>query len=236
MLGPEGDREVLLRALDVFGRDAQLSMVAEEIGELLTAVFQARRGRVGPEVIVDELADVSVVMDSVALMFGITREQILERRAFKVRRLDERVASAADVVLVQGSTMSVQNPILVFGCFWRRYGHHLGDRPSSPGATSLTSVELRHLERWLDNIGDRARDERGERLPQPEGAAVVRRCPGWTAIDWWDRQGDERFGSHTSVLCRGDVNPEVLLARARAEVPWAFRVEVSLEINKEGGS
>lgn len=67
----------------------------------------------------------------------------------------------------------------------------------------------------------------GMKREEPEGA-IIRMEPmaGWSYVTWWDRQGDERGGSHTGLLVRGTWSVEEVLAAGRAHVPWAFRVRV----------
>lgn len=64
--------------------------------------------------------------------------------------------------------------------------------------------------------------------PEVEGALI--RMPasiaGWSYITWWDRQGDERRGSHTGLLAQGEWTNGQLIAEARAQAPWAFRIEL----------
>jgi hypothetical protein len=45
----------------------------------------------------------------------------------------------------------------------------------------------------------------------------------WTAVSFWDRSGDRRHGSSTTVLCRGAVSLDEMLARFRERLPglWA---------------
>jgi hypothetical protein len=107
--------------------------------------------------------------------------------------------------------------ILVFGCF-EETGQR-GHRLHWSRLDDLPRETVRSIEFWID-----ARWEG----PQQEGRATVRRQAGWLAIDWWDRQGDSRPGSHTAVIVASSegLEPAELLERARVEVPWAFRVPV----------
>ena len=103
--------------------------------------------------------------------------------------------------------------VYVFGCFGAR-GHYVYPR---------TAAVPRDLTIWLDTV-----EQAG---PQVEGSACFRQSErlGITAIDWWDRQGDSRGGSHTSVFVLGLVDRNWLMAAAREQVPWAFRVDVTSE-------
>ncbi len=104
----------------------------------------------------------------------------------------------------------------VFGCFpdHATGGHGLVGPP-------LDYTLRRALSVWCDG-------EPGHGL---EGQAFLRKDArlGVTAVDWRDRQGDSRPGSHTCVFVFADMGATELLALAREQVPWAFRVDVALQ-------
>ena len=55
-------------ALDTWGIEAQVAMVMEETGEMLSALAKARRGRVTKDEIITELVDVSIMMEQMAIL------------------------------------------------------------------------------------------------------------------------------------------------------------------------
>ena len=76
-------------ALDTWGIEAQVTMVMEETGEMLSALAKARRGRVTKEEIITELVDVSIMMEQMAVLFG--KEQFEKEKERKLQRLKERL-------------------------------------------------------------------------------------------------------------------------------------------------
>ena len=105
--------------------------------------------------------------------------------------------------------------VYVFGCFEESRGHGFVGYHG-------WDYSVRHpLQVWADGSSDGV----------PEGHACVRKNSrlGVTGLDWPDRKGDSRPGSHTVVMVFADVTGEELLALARKQVPWAFRVNVEIQ-------
>lgn len=68
---PVGAREQLAAdALRLWGADAQLAMMVEECAEFIQAVMHYRRGRVDAAYVAQEVADVRIMMDQAAWLFG----------------------------------------------------------------------------------------------------------------------------------------------------------------------
>lgn len=77
------------RALDEFGENNQKWMLVEECGELLNALAKKRRGRASKEDIISELADVHIMVEQMAFMYGLEEFQAEKER--KLARLEERL-------------------------------------------------------------------------------------------------------------------------------------------------
>lgn len=87
---------VFAAAREQFGSDHQLVVAQEELGELISAISRVKRQRPGAvENLVEELADVEVMVRQIALMFNAVAvvERIFDE---KVDRLAERVAKGKD--------------------------------------------------------------------------------------------------------------------------------------------
>ena len=83
-------KAVLQNAIDTYGKDAQLWMVIEEMSELAKEICKYQRGRDNREQIADEVADVTIMLEQVKMMFGIS--DAVERRIIaKVARLKRRI-------------------------------------------------------------------------------------------------------------------------------------------------
>lgn len=77
------------RVLDKFGYNNQKMMLAEECGELLSAISKNSRGRVDEDSVVTELADVAIMIEQMAKIFGW--EEVEAEKERKLHRLKERL-------------------------------------------------------------------------------------------------------------------------------------------------
>lgn len=62
--------ELCERAVAVYGAEAQLNMVVEELAELIVAVAHWRRKRVTADAILEEMADVQVMLGQLLAIIG----------------------------------------------------------------------------------------------------------------------------------------------------------------------
>ena len=88
------DRETLERALDTWGNDAQELHGVEELGELLTALMQYRRGRIDKPEVRDEIADVLIVANQFAILYG--SDGVENQIEYKMARLNTRLDRYVD--------------------------------------------------------------------------------------------------------------------------------------------
>lgn len=79
------------RAVAKYGYSAQELMIVEECGELLTALARVHRGRDHDSAVVEEAADVLIVVLQIGL--HLDAERFLEILAAKTCRLSERVGT-----------------------------------------------------------------------------------------------------------------------------------------------
>lgn len=75
-------------ALECFGVESQKRMAVEECAELINALMKEKRGRVTDEDIITEIADVQIMMEQLAQIYG--KEKVRRERYRKLRRLDVR--------------------------------------------------------------------------------------------------------------------------------------------------
>ncbi len=80
----------LQNAIDTYGKDAQLWMVIEEMSELAKEICKHKRGRENKDQIADEVADVTIMLEQVKMMFGIS-DEVNRRIVAKVARLKRRL-------------------------------------------------------------------------------------------------------------------------------------------------
>ena len=89
------------------------------------------------------------------------------------------------------------------------------------------------LQQALDDIGLRSGPVE---TTQPEGGTWVQSGiipqtgAEFTALHWWDRQGDTRGNSHTCLAAWGKHTAADLLAAGHRDFPRAFRVEPRLDL------
>ena len=79
--------EIYRAAVQKWGRDAQFEQVVEECAELIAAIKHFRRDKVSEQVIVDELADVLLMVGQMVYMLG--EDRVRSSVAAKVGKLKE---------------------------------------------------------------------------------------------------------------------------------------------------
>lgn len=61
-------------ALECWGEEFQRSMFHEEVGEVLTAISHEKRGRCGKEAVLEELADLQIMLNQMVILYGSDEE------------------------------------------------------------------------------------------------------------------------------------------------------------------
>lgn len=92
------DKNILQKAIDTYGTDAQQDMVIEEALELALAILKHRRAvKFQPEKIqqrrenvIEESADTKIMLEQVNIMFDCEKE-VEGQVEFKINRLNERL-------------------------------------------------------------------------------------------------------------------------------------------------
>ena len=93
------------RAFNLWGADAQVKMLNEEIGELLAAMGKFDRRRVGVHDVITELADVSIMVEQMADLFGY--EEFEKEKDYQLTRLEERLNKYERERIERNSEVSV---------------------------------------------------------------------------------------------------------------------------------
>lgn len=83
--------EILEDAIDVFGKKAQIWMAIEEMSELSCAIARERRGRASIADIAEEVADVFIMMQQLAIMTDpkLVQEIVNKKMERLARRIEE---------------------------------------------------------------------------------------------------------------------------------------------------
>ncbi len=92
LINPEIRKLVYKRAFDLYGEDHQLTVATEECAELIQAITKIKRGKPNMDNLIEELADVRIIVEQVEMMFGIAldvQQKIVEKCARNSKRMDE---------------------------------------------------------------------------------------------------------------------------------------------------
>lgn len=81
--------DIYNRALNTYGYNAQRLMLIEEIGELLNAIAKLPRERATIDDVIEELADVAIMIDQMAFYWGWS--VFHTKKEMKLERLQERL-------------------------------------------------------------------------------------------------------------------------------------------------
>ena len=84
-------KNALVKALEKFGSISELIITVEELSELQKEVTKQLRNEGKMENLVEEMADVYIVMEYLKLIFAINDEDIKTEIAFKIDRLISRL-------------------------------------------------------------------------------------------------------------------------------------------------
>ena len=88
--------ELYEKAYRKWGAEAQIGMLFEEIGELMVAINKNRRLVNGCDTdkVIDEIADVEIMLEQFCYMGMITREAIDKRKRQKLKRLEKLLSQS----------------------------------------------------------------------------------------------------------------------------------------------
>lgn len=81
----------LERAIETYGKDMQLNVAIEELSELIKEICKNKRGSDNREAIIEEMADCYIMMEQIAIIFGIEYDTIHETVDKKLTRLEKRL-------------------------------------------------------------------------------------------------------------------------------------------------
>lgn len=79
------------QAISAYGEKAQKLMAIEEMSELTKEICKDFRGKLNREHLIEEMADVLIMMDQMLLLYKISGEEVGLMRIKKVERLKERL-------------------------------------------------------------------------------------------------------------------------------------------------
>lgn len=85
---PYIDRSVFRRIIEKYGVKNQVSMVVEECSELILAISHYRRGRVNSDAIIEEIVDVTIMLEQARLIYDPNDERFGEIYKKKIARIE----------------------------------------------------------------------------------------------------------------------------------------------------
>ena len=83
--------KVLEKAILTYGRECQLNIAIEEMSELTKEICKYKRRNENQSEIIEEMADVYIMLEQMKMIFGISEQQMNEQIDFKVARLKGRL-------------------------------------------------------------------------------------------------------------------------------------------------
>ena len=83
--------EVLKQAIETYGKENQSMMVLEEMAELQKEVCKSLRGNNNHDEIVEEIADVLIMLEQLKIMHDVQYKELSDMFNFKINRLKERL-------------------------------------------------------------------------------------------------------------------------------------------------
>ncbi len=86
--------EIYQQAIETYGKDAQLKMAIEEMAELTQAICKSFRGKDNLDNIIEEIADVEIMLAQLKIIFEISQNKFCIKKAEKITRLEKRLNNA----------------------------------------------------------------------------------------------------------------------------------------------
>lgn len=90
-------RQIFTDAVEKWGKDAQIGMVHEEIGELLQAINKVKRGKAGLVDIATEIADVEIMVEQLKGIYNL-HDIVETEKNYKLNRIARKLYKIPDEV------------------------------------------------------------------------------------------------------------------------------------------
>ena len=86
----------LEKAIETNGVDMQLNVAVEELSELIKEICKNKRGRDNRDNIIEEMADCYIMLEQLAIIYGIRLNEIVAMMYSKMQRLENNLAESED--------------------------------------------------------------------------------------------------------------------------------------------
>lgn len=83
---------ILEEAIEVFGKDMQLTVATEEFSELTKELCKNKRGEDNRKAIIEEMADCYIMLEQLEIIYEIKDDEIYSVMFDKLNRLESRLA------------------------------------------------------------------------------------------------------------------------------------------------
>ena len=83
-------KEFYKKILDIY-KNKQVAVAIEELSELQKELCKSLRGSTNYDNIIEEFADVEIMLEQMKIYFGITQNEIEEMKEIKIKRTKERL-------------------------------------------------------------------------------------------------------------------------------------------------
>jgi NTP pyrophosphatase (non-canonical NTP hydrolase) len=82
------------KAINTYGKSTQLILAIEEMAELTKEICKSMRGEKDKSAFLEEIADVSIMLDQLCFMFDISQDELDTEKEAKLRRLESRMKAS----------------------------------------------------------------------------------------------------------------------------------------------
>jgi len=90
------DSEIVYHeALELWGKELQLNMVFEELGELISTLSRVIRGRTEPDKLAEEIADAEIMLEQLKIIYNNDKE-VEDAKIRKIHRLRKRIEKTTE--------------------------------------------------------------------------------------------------------------------------------------------
>ena len=84
-------RKIITAAIDIYGEHHQQIQALSELAELSKEISDSLLGRHDRDAMIDEIADVKIMLAQLEIIYNIENAEVEEQRDFKINRLNRRV-------------------------------------------------------------------------------------------------------------------------------------------------
>lgn len=89
-------RDVLKKAIETYGAEAQLVVAIEELSELIKEICKHKRYMDNTAAIIEEMADCYIMFEQMQMIFGLGSTVIKDAMDKKISRLEKRLAERSE--------------------------------------------------------------------------------------------------------------------------------------------